>query len=203
MVAETTEDKTDKQVKNLKTLSLVNNIHSLTPQMQPQKAEDGVAIINALKSDSQIKEVYLQLKGYFFSPFEKTYIEFRKPVMNDLGIGNFLTVIGNIAKSIEFSSFREQDVGKLAVHLIRMNYPYFTIYAAEYDLDKKDFNLVYDLLFTFIVSSFNKAKGSGHRNVVRGTYSEDLLGRFGESGVGKEEKNKFHFPDIFKKNKAT
>ncbi|HEC37730.1 hypothetical protein LCGC14_0732200 [marine sediment metagenome] len=189
-----TPDKTDKQVKELKKLSLVNNIHNLTPQLKTNKEEDSVAIINALKSDSLIKDVILELEGYVYSHKERGYTLYRKPIMNSLGIGNFITCISSISKTIEFSSFKEKQIPKLANYFFKTNYPYFTVYYEDYELDRKDFNLISTILLAFIVSSFNKAKGAGHRNVVRGTYSEDLLGRYtGElPNIQGSQKSKFN-----------
>lgn len=180
------QDPIAKKSEQLKGMSLLRNIHKITPQLQADADKDNVAIIKALKSDSLVTETILQLEGKMFDPLSREYVEFRNAVMNKKGIGNFIMVIGSIAKTIEFSSFREKEIPKIAKYLFKMNYPYFTIYYSEYDLDRSDFNLIANLLFTFIISSLNKAKGSGHRNVVRGTYSEDLLGRY----VGKEEDEK-------------
>lgn len=187
------EDKTDKQVKELKKLSLVNNIHNLSPNLNQNKEEDSVAIVNALKSDGIIKEAVLQLEGKYYSPTERTYVRYRKAVMNHLGIGNFISIISSIARNVEFSSFKEKEIAKIAFYLYKQNYPYFTIYHEDYELNRQDFNLISTLLFTFIIASLKKAQGSGHRNVVRGTYSEDLLGRYvGEGVVAQKEKSKFN-----------
>lgn len=190
----TTPDKTDKQVKELKKLSLINNIHSLTPQIKTNKDEDSVAIINALKSESLIKDAIRQLEGFVYSYKDRTYIQYRKPIMNSLGIGNFITCISSIAATVEFSSFDKKEIPKMAMYLFKTNYPYFTVYYEDYELDRKDFNLISTMLLTFITSSFHKAQGAGHRNVVRGTYSEDLLGRYtgelqGQQGSHKNKMN--------------
>lgn len=172
------KDPITETVNKLKTISLADNIHKLTPpQNLMQNTGSGIEIVEALKADPIIEEVQLELMGLMYDSLQKQYIPYRKPVMNQLGIGNFIQVIKVIAKTIEFSSLSERDIPKFAMFNFKENYPYFTIYFKEYELDRKDFNLIATILMNFIISSFYKAKGAGHRNVVRGTYSEDMLGR--------------------------
>lgn len=199
------EDPIDKRNKQLKELTLVRNIHNLNPSLSVQNENDGINIINALKSNNLVQEISLQLKGYFYDPSIKKYVSYRTPVMNERGIGNFISDISTISQTIEFSSFKEKEIPKLVSYLFKINYPFYTIYYDEYNLDRKDFNLIATMLFTFILSSFKKAQGSGHRNVIRGTYSEDLLGRYATSGMKEEsEKNKsgLAFLNPFKKAKG-
>lgn len=177
----------ENSVEKLKAMQFMGNIHKLTPKIETGQGNEGVAIIDALKSDLLIEETVLDLKGYTYDPIEKKYIQYRSPVMNTLGIGNFKSSISIISKTIEFSSFDKDQIPGIALYLFKMNWPYFTIYHTDYDLDKKDFNLVADALFSFIISSLHKAKGAGHRNVIRGTYSEGLLGRFSKDDPIKKD----------------
>lgn len=181
------EDQSDKRTKALKELTLVRNIHNLNPNLNTSSDSEGINIVNALKSSNLLQEIGLQLEGYFWDATIRKYVKFRDPVMNKRGIGNFISDISSISQSIEFSSFKEKEIPRIVSHLFKINYPYYTIYAEEYELDRKDFNLIATILFTFILSSFKKAQGSGHRNVIRGTYSEDLLGRYVPVGVSPSE----------------
>lgn len=169
--------KMQNKVDKLKTLSLANNIHNLSPPSNPNSQIHDVAIVEALKADRHIQKAILQLKGYMFDPLKNVYAPYRRPVMNELGIGNFIQTIQNIGDTIEFSNFKEDDIPKFAIYLFEYNYPYFTIYYRDYELSREDFNLVSTILIDYILTSLYKAKGGGHRNVVRGTYSEDLLGK--------------------------
>lgn len=167
------QQKTDK----LKTLSLLNNIHNIAPPIRDNSDNVSVNIVKALQGEQFVLKTIMQLKGMMFEPLKKEWIPYRSPVMNEEGIGNFIYTISNIAETIEYSYIEKDDVGRFAAYLFRINYPYFTVYFNEYDLNKRDFNLIATLLFNFIISSLSKAKGGGHRNVVRGTYSEDVLGQ--------------------------
>jgi len=184
------------KVDALKTLSLTNTIHKLQPPNQIQDQRGTIEIVEALKADPIIREVQLELRGMMYDEFSKTWMQYRDPVMNALGIGNFLQTIKTIAKTIEYSNFSEKDIPRFAFWNFRQNYPYFTIYHKEYELKRNDFNLIATILLNFIISSFNKAKGAGHRNVVRGTYSEDVLGRVIRGGEGDINKKQGFFSKL-------
>lgn len=166
-----------KKVEKLKALSLTDNVHKLTPPTKFEDPNQSIAIVEALKADKLIVRLQIELQGLMYDHFSKKWVHYRNPVMNRLGIGNLIVTIQTIAETIEFSYFDKDEIPKYAKFLFRLNYPYFTVYHKEYELDRKDFNLVGSILFSYIVSALMKAKGAGHRNVVRGTYSEDLLGK--------------------------
>lgn len=167
-------DKVDK----MRAVSFIQNAHNLTPPSRMSDSQGNeVAIVEALKAERYIVKIILELKGYFYDPLKKGYVQYRRPVMNELGIGNFIQCIENIMETIEFSYFKEENIPAYATHLYESNYPYYTVYCSDYDLSREDFNLISTILLNAIVTSLNKAKGGGHRNVVRGTYSEDLLGK--------------------------
>lgn len=168
----------EQRANNLKTVALANSIHNLTPPARAGESDQrDVAIVSALRVKNYIDETILQLKGFMYDPLKEDWVEYRNPIMNAAGIGNFIQALTNIGSTIEYSNFREEEIPKFVVFLFDSNYPYFTIYYQDYNLDKRDFNIIKTLLFNFILTSLFKAKGAGHRNVVRGTYSEDLLGR--------------------------
>lgn len=211
-MAEEKDPETKKREKNLrkqeelKGLSLLNNIHKITPQIQQESDKEGVAIIKALGSSKIVQDSFLRLKGFFYDPIERKHIQYRNPVMNSRGLGNFISVISDINENIEFSNLDEKEIPNLAKLLFKQNYPYFTIYHKEYDLDRADFNLLSTILLTAIIASLHKAKGSGHRNVIRGVYSEGLLGRYFDSGEAtqKTKSKLFDFSKLnpFKKSKG-
>ena len=197
---ETKKDKILTKAEQLKGMSLLRNIHKITPQMLQDQDKDQVAIIKALGSSKIVEAQFLKLKGYYYNPLTREYESYRNPVMNERGLGNFISIISDINENIEFSSLDKKEIPKIANLLFRSNYPYFTIYHEDYELDKSDFNLIATALLTSILGALNKAKGAGHRNVVRGTYSEDLLGRYVEVGADGKEKSKSGKVDLSKLN---
>lgn len=191
----------EEKIENLKAMQFMGNIHKLTPKVASNDGREDVAIIEALKSTELVTEMILELKGLAYDFQEKKFVRFRSPVMNDSGIGNFKTVISSISRNVEFSNFKEDEIPQIARYFFRINYPYFTIYHEDYELEKKDFNLVATMLFSFIIASLHKAKGGGHRNVVRGTYSEDLLGKITREPIAQQQRQSFDFSKLnpFKK----
>lgn len=174
----TQTDPMTESVNKLKAMAFINNIHKMSPpQSQMQNQGSGIEIVEALKADSIIEEVGLKLKGYEKDLISKQWTPYRKPVMNQLGIGSFIQKIEAISKTIEFSSLSEKDIPSFILYNFKEIYPNYTVYFKEYELDLKDFPTISTILMAFLISSFYKAKGAGHRNVIRGTYDENLIGR--------------------------
>lgn len=169
--------KSEEIIMKMKSLGVVQNAHNIIPPQKDTQDISPVAIVSALHGEQYVQKLIMQLKGMIYNPLTKGWEGYRKPVMNEAGIGKFIYVISNIAEVIEYSHYHEDEIPKNCVFNFESNYPYFTLYFDEYDLDKSDFNLISTLLFNFIYSSLLKAKGAGHRNVVRGTYSEDMMGK--------------------------
>jgi len=165
-------------IDKVKALSFTGAVHSLTPPVN-QNLDPGlaIAIVKALESDPILQEKVADLLGFMWDPDTKEAIKFREPVMNKLGIGNFIAVCKAISKDYEFSNIHEDEIPLRVLHYFKKNMPYFTVYHEKYQLDRSDFNIIESSLLSTIDSILHKAKGGGHRNVVRGTYSEDTLGK--------------------------
>jgi len=142
-----------------------------------QETYNQVSIIRGLSIENDLLKVELRLRGYTYSVFKKAWIKSRKPVMNDLGIGNFIAVLQGVGDVVNFSYYNEKDIPKLALMFFSDNYPQFLIYSDEFELSPKDFNIVKTILQFWCLSVLNNAKNAGHRNVVRGTLSEGILAR--------------------------
>jgi len=179
-----------KIVDNVRALSLTGAVHSLTPPSEKIDPALSIAIVRALESDPILQGKVADLLGFMYEPESETILKFREPVMNKLGIGNFIAVCKAISKDYEFSNIHEDEIPRRILHLFKKNFPYFTIYHEKYELDRSDFNIIETSLFSTIDSILHKAKGGGHRNVIRGTYSEDTLGKIMRGQDPEAEKNK-------------
>lgn len=171
------EDIKNDEVRNeqIKGVAILKNLPSALPPQQTSDNND-VAIYKSLRADNDIQRKIMRLKGFIFNGSK--WVQFRNPVMNEQGISNFIHVLYSI-EDMEFSHLddNERVINSYVNYLYQENYPYFTVYHEDYELDRKDFNLISTELLVFILSTFRKARGAGHRNVVRGTYSEDVLGK--------------------------
>lgn len=167
-----------KKVDNIKAVAMLQGSHNLTPPAREDDDKNALAIVKALESEPLIKAKIMDLMGYMENPLKPgDLVQIRPPVMNMLGIGNMVTILRNIARDYEFSSLKEEEIPQRTNYLFKYNYPQFTMNYIEYELDKKDLNIIATYLFSTIDAILHKARNSGHRNVVRGTYSEELAGK--------------------------
>jgi hypothetical protein len=153
-----------------------------------------VSIIRGLSTENDLTKIELRLRGFTYSYFKKSWIKSRKPLMNDIGIGNFMASLQGIGDIVNFSYYESKDIPKLALMYFSDNYPNFLIYSKDFELSPKDFNVIKTILQFWSLSVLNNAKNAGHRNVVRGTLSEGILARaLGTSEEKSKKKGLFSF----------
>lgn len=166
-------------------------VRSVTPRQDSNNSEPSEGIvIKGLGSDDYIKESYLLMLGWVENPLTRQWEKVRDPVMNAKGIGNFIKCLHTL-KRIDFSNFDEKQVANFTFKFFKDNLSQFLVYAREFELKQEDYNVVKTELFFMPLAAFSNAKGAGHRNVVRGTLSENvfmkaLSGQGGDDGKGKK-----------------
>lgn len=174
-------------VDKAKTLSLVSNVHNLTP---PKKSavddSNQIAIIKALDSYPRIQEIYLEAQGLMWDTKKKESVKISEPYMNEQGANKLVAELKKIILA-DWSNFPEEMIPKMLDSFYREIYPKFTIWHEYYELEPKDFEYVSVTIKMFLLSSFYKAKGGKLLNVLGKTYSEDLLGRV--MNVNKDQQN--------------
>jgi len=185
MVDETQE--LQNKVDRIKTLSLLNNAHNLTPPKTVQQSDDNqIALIKALDSYPRIQEIYLEAQGLMWSEKEKKAVKIGEAYMNKEGANKLVSELKKIILA-DWSNFPEEMIPKMLDSFYREIYPKFTIWHEYYELEPRDFEYVSITIKMFILSSFYKGKGGKLLNVLGRTYSEDLLGRV--MNVNKENQN--------------
>lgn len=170
---------------------------------QQEKQEDTaqqINIIKGLSTENDLTRIELRLRGYTYSYFMRGWVKIRKQIMNDYGIGNFMASLQALGDLANFSNYDEKDIPKLTVLFFEDNYPTYVLYANEFELDPKDFNVVNSILKFYALSVLKNAKNAGHRNVVRGTLSENLLQR--AFGAGEQTKKPGIIDRLFKRNRG-
>lgn len=165
----------------------------------PQEIFNQVSIIKGLSTTNSTTRIELMLRGYRYNPFKGFWEKYRDPIMNERGIGNFMTALEGVGDNVNFSFTSEKDIPKLAFAFFSDNYPHFLVYANEFDIAPEDFNVVKTILKFWAISVLNNSKNAGHRNVVRGTLSEGILAR--ALGNVPEDKKKGGFFSFLKKKK--
>jgi hypothetical protein len=158
-----------------------------------------VSIIKGLSTTNSTMRILLMLRGYSYDPLEGSWVQRRRPIMNELGIGNFMTALEGVGDNVNFSYTNEKDIPKLAYAFFADNYPHFIVFNDEFELAPCDINAIKTILKFWSFSVFNNSKNAGHRNVVRGTLSEGILAK--ALGNGTEEKKKGGLFGLFKRGK--
>jgi hypothetical protein len=175
---ETNIDKLTRLVDKAKALSVVSNVHSMTPpQKEPDNPSNQVAIIDALRAAPRVLSIYFRLRGQMYNPDTKEIVQISTPIMNERGALKFVGIVMGIAEEIEWSNFGEDEINPRIMKYYEDNYPYFTFWHGDYDLDTSDFNIVGSLLMAAIDGTFHKSKNAKYLNVVGRVYSEDMLGK--------------------------
>lgn len=151
-----------------------------------------IEIIKGLSAENTLERIQRKLQGQIYNYETRKWEEHRPAVMNELGIGNIMSVLQALSDNANFSHYKEKEIPKLAEFFFRTNYPTFTVYHKEFDLDSKDFNIIRTTLLFYALSTFKNALNAGHRNTVRGTLSEDVFKR-AMATSNKEEAEKTGF----------
>jgi hypothetical protein len=167
-----------------------------------QNELNNINIIKGLSTENDLTKIELRLKGFTYCFTSKNWIRIRKPIMNDYGIGNFMASLQALGDLANFSNYKETDIPKLVVLFFGDNYPTYILYATEFDLDPKDFNVINSILKFYSLSVLRNALNAGHRNVVRGTLSESVLQK--AFGNNEEQPKKGGFwSGVFRKKGGT
>ena len=183
MDQETSDDKIQKNVERLKAIALTNNIHKLTPPTNNQDKDNGVAIIEELRV--KLMATQMRLEGKRYNHITKQIEVYRTPIMNTEGIGNFMNIIEILAESYPFGYTKEESIDDQVMFHFENNYPYLTAWHEDYELDKKDFNIIETILYSMIFTAITKGMNAKYINAIARTYSEDFMGK-----VMINEKNK-------------
>lgn len=151
----------------------------------PQSSEIG--IIEGLSPEKILVKINFLLLGFKYNYITNKWEQYRKPIMNEEGIGNILACMQSLTDNVAFSFYAEKDIPRLVYHFFATNYPVYICYAADFELDYKDYNVVESILFHFALSVYQSGRHGGHRNTVRGTLSENVMAKLFE-GKGSEKK---------------
>jgi len=179
------QDKLQEKVDRAKAIALMASVHNLTPPIQRSTESDNqVAIIDSLKVTPRLIGIFMEIRGLMFVAEKKAYIQVAKPIMNINGAFRFVKILQHIAEEIEWSNFKEEEIDGRIITYFKENFPNFTLWHEDYELDPADFNYISTTMMVFIDSSFHKSKSAKYINAVAKIYSEDFLSK----AVGNDQK---------------
>ncbi len=185
------EDKLANTFNKAKVLGAVSGVHNLTPPQYDRELDSNkVAIIEALKVSPRLQEMFLEIQGLEYDNRKKELIQISKPIMNIDGAFRLVKICKRIAEEAEWSYYAEDEINVRILAYYSENYPHFTFWNKEYELDPKDFNYVSTVLMAFIDAAFHKGKSAKFVNAVARMYNEDFLGRV-MGGAIQEKKGGF------------
>lgn len=155
---------------------------TVTPRSEPNSMQESseIGIIRGLSPERLLVKIELRLMGFRYDNLLRKWVNYRTPIMNEEGIGNFMNCLQVIEDNVAFSFYNEKDIPRYVYLAFLQNYPTYITYAEQFDLDYKDYNIIETLLFHFILSVYMAARHGGHRNAVRGTLSENVMAKLFE-----------------------
>jgi hypothetical protein len=196
----TSVEKSQEVSEKAKALALFNNVHNLSPATSNKdEAQGQLAIIEALKVAPRLQNLFLEIRGLIYDERTKQTVQISKPIMNIDGAFRLIKIIQHIAEETEWANFPEDEIGKRIYFHFAQNFPYFTFYHEEYELDPADFSYVSTALITFIDSAFHKARNGKWINTVGKVYSEDMLGKVFNADKEKKSESWLQKLNVFRK----
>jgi len=153
------------------------------------KEEAEVGIIRELSPSKVLNQLRMELKGYSWDYEEGRWVKLREPLMNEKGIGKYLSIMSSVVTDlVTFSSYSPEEINKLVEYVCEKAIPVIHINYKEYGInDKSDLQIIDIQIFNLTKAAFHKALGAGDRNVIRGTYGEQMMYRFGYPTPKKEQ----------------
>lgn len=140
-----------------------------------------IGIIRELSPKKVLEQLRMNLKGFFWDYEEKEYVRVPgfKPLMNDLGISKYLSIMSSVVTDlVTFSNYQADEINQLCLYVCDKAIPTIHINYKEYGIKEKSDLQIIDLqIFNLTLAAFKKAVGAGDRNVVRGTVSEAMINK--------------------------
>jgi len=159
----------------------------LPPATKKEEAE--VGIIRELSPVKVLNQLRMELKGYYYDYDEQKWVKLREPLMNDKGIGKYLSIISSVVTDlVTFSSYKPEEINKLVEYICEKAIPVIHINYKEYGIqEKSDLQIIDIQIFNLTKAAFHKALGAGDRNVIRGTYGEQMMYKYGYPNQNNEK----------------
>lgn len=144
--------------------------------LTPATDKDEIAIIKGIGNKEHLKELWYRLRGYDFNYSTNKYEKKTGALMNEEGIRNIMLLL-NMGLRMDFSHMDEKEIPKIVMKFFKDNYSHFSVYQKDFSLNSKNKNVVLTACWLPFYTSLRNAKGAGHRNTVRGVFSEETLAK--------------------------
>jgi len=158
--------------------------YSVMPPQIEREENPEIGIIRELSQAKKVLEqIRMEMKGFFWDHLKKEYVKQpgMEPLMNDLGISKYLSIIAPFVSDLTtFSNYRPDEINKYIRYICKQSIPTIYLNYKEYGIkSKSDLKYISTQLLIYASGAFRKALGAGDRNVIRGTISESMVTRQG------------------------
>lgn len=163
----------------------IDNSYSSNSVSPPASQEaEGIGIIREMSPKKVMEQIRMNMKGYSWDYEQDKYIRVNNPLMNELGISKYLSIIGSVVTDLlTFSAFKEEEIAQLVLYVCDKAIPTIHVNWREYGIkDKSDLQIIDIQIFNLTNSAFHKAIGGGDRSLIRGTVSEAMMHKNYEQG---------------------
>jgi len=162
------------------------------PREHRQEAAE-IGIIRELDPKKNLMDIKNYILGLMWDDTKQKYVRFTDPLMNDTGIGYYLSILIPAISSLNtFSNYEEKEIGVLVDYVCGNAIPTIYINYKEYGIkDKCHLPIIENQLLVLTLAAFKKALNAGDRKVIGRTINEQI--RNSPQGIvnpaGPEKKN--------------
>lgn len=162
------------------------------PPMTRQQDDISIGIIKELSPKKVLEQLRMNLKGFFWDYEKDKFVKIDgfEPLMNDLGISKYLSIMSSVATDlVTFSNYKPEEISQLTLYVCDKAIPTIHINYKAYGIkDKSDLQIIDIQIFNLTYAAFKKAMGGGDRGVIGRSISENILNRSAERDKPKEKK---------------
>jgi len=146
--------------------------------MQNRTDASSAGVIKELDPKNILLTLHHQLMGETWDDSSKKWIKVYKPMLNETGIGKFISMLSSAVTSLTtFSNFDDNEIRCLVMFICEEFVPHLYIYHKEFGCAKSDLGTLTSKIVVMTYSALQKAKFSGDRNVIGRTISENIATR--------------------------
>jgi len=156
---------------------------NIIPRVDEREEAPEIGIIREMSPKKVLEQLRMNMKGWFWDYQSRKYtrVEGMKPLMNDIGISKYLSIMSSVITDIvTFSNYKEEEINNLVLFVCDKAIPVIHINYKDYGIQQKsDLQIIDIQIFNLTLGAFKKAVASGDRNVIRGTVTEAMMTRTG------------------------
>jgi len=155
------------------------------PGKEDREQSSDIGVIRELDPIKVIETLRHYLRGEMWDSEKRVWMKHMEPLMNNKGIGKYLSIISApVSSLITFSNFQLDEIPTLALYICDQAIPVIHVNYREYGITDKSNLQILDIQILFMtIAALKKALGAGDRNVIGRTISENIMNRSGSGAI--------------------